>query len=150
MKTCILSYYWKLDICIYEAIIKHRIVSIVKVHPTKMLSSFWGGAIAPAVPIAFPLLIFLTKYFGNCLKLLEINHKIEWGWNPKNAWFYKIIWFLFNIYKCKTFVSEVLKMKCDNLEIELYLMLTLKNLFVQNSSVFYMCKQMGIWKWVSK
>ena len=33
-------------------------------------------------------------------------------------------------------MSEVLKMKCDNLEIELYFMLTLKNLFVQNSSVF--------------
>ena len=54
MKTCILSYHWKLDICNYEAFIKHRIVSIVKVVPTKMLSSFWGGAIAPAVPIAFP------------------------------------------------------------------------------------------------
>ena len=54
MKTCLLLYHWKLDICNYEAFIKHKIVSIVKVVPTKMLSSFWGGAIAPAVPIAFP------------------------------------------------------------------------------------------------
>ena len=51
MKTCILSYHN------YEAFIKHRIVSIVKALPTKMLSSFWGGAIAPAVPIAFPFLL---------------------------------------------------------------------------------------------
>ena len=40
----------------YEAFINHRIVSIVKALPTEMLSSFSGGAIAPAVPIAFPFL----------------------------------------------------------------------------------------------
>ena len=74
MKTCILSYHWKLDICNYEAFIKHRIVSIVKVVPTKMLSSFWGGAIAPAVPIAFPSVLVTCFSLSICLvQLLYIN-----------------------------------------------------------------------------
>ena len=76
MKTCILSYHWKLDICIYEAFIKLRIVSIVKVLPTKMLSYFWVGAIAPAVPIAFPLLIF-TVILGDLEGAGTINPQLK-------------------------------------------------------------------------
>ena len=78
MKTCILSYHWKLDIYIYEAFIKHRLVSIVKVLPTKMLSSFWGGAIAPAVPIAFPLLhtvYAMLKWIFNSVEEKSIVQK---------------------------------------------------------------------------